>query len=50
MRQCGVKFERRLTFKPPKWLRDGDIVEVEIENIGILKNKVASEKPADHKT
>jgi acylpyruvate hydrolase len=39
-----------LAFKPPKWLRDGDIVEVEIENIGTLRNTVANEKPADHKT
>jgi len=28
-------------FKPiPKWLRNGDIVEIEIENIGTIQNKV----------
>jgi acylpyruvate hydrolase len=30
--------------KPPKWLRNGDVVEIEIENIGVLKNTVADEK------
>jgi len=30
--------------KPPKWLQDGDVVEVEIENIGQLRNKMAFEK------
>jgi len=25
---------------PPKWLKDGDVVECEIENIGILRNRV----------
>jgi 2-keto-4-pentenoate hydratase/2-oxohepta-3-ene-1,7-dioic acid hydratase in catechol pathway len=39
-----------LAFEPPKWLRDGDVVEVEIENIGTLRNIVADEKPADHNT
>ena len=32
-------------FKPPKWLRAGDVVEVEIEGIGVLRNTVADEKP-----
>lgn len=27
-------------FQPPKWLHPGDVVECEIENIGILKNTV----------
>ena len=26
---------------PPRWLRDGDVVEVEIEGIGVLRNPVA---------
>jgi 2-keto-4-pentenoate hydratase/2-oxohepta-3-ene-1,7-dioic acid hydratase in catechol pathway len=30
--------------KPPKWLRHGDIVEVEIEGIGILRNPVEDER------
>ncbi len=32
----GVGFTR----KPPAFLRAGDIVEVEIENIGVLRNSV----------
>lgn len=30
--------------KPPGWMKDGDVVEVEIEEIGILSNPVALEK------
>jgi acylpyruvate hydrolase len=30
--------------KPPKWLLHGDVVEVEIEGIGILRNHVANEQ------
>ena len=29
---------------PPLWMRDGDTVEVEIENVGLLVNKVSKEK------
>jgi 2-keto-4-pentenoate hydratase/2-oxohepta-3-ene-1,7-dioic acid hydratase in catechol pathway len=29
--------------KPPRWLKPGDQVEIEIEKIGVLKNPVASE-------
>jgi acylpyruvate hydrolase len=29
--------------KPPKWLVDGDVVEVEIEGIGVLRNPVVNE-------
>ena len=36
----GVGFKR----KPPIYLKDGDDVEVEISNIGILLNKVKNEK------
>jgi 2-keto-4-pentenoate hydratase/2-oxohepta-3-ene-1,7-dioic acid hydratase in catechol pathway len=35
----GVGFAR----KPPVWLKGGDIMEVEIEGIGILKNRVIKE-------
>ncbi len=28
---------------PPLWMRDGDVCEVEIENIGILRNPIADE-------
>jgi acylpyruvate hydrolase len=30
--------------KPPKWLLDGDVVEVEIEGIGILRNPIVNEQ------
>ena len=35
----GVGFAR----KPPVFLRNGDVVEVEIEGIGVLKNQVQNE-------
>jgi acylpyruvate hydrolase len=30
-----------LARKPPLWMKPGDTVEVEIENIGVLRNPVA---------
>ncbi|WP_420130904.1 fumarylacetoacetate hydrolase family protein [Rhodopseudomonas sp.] len=30
-------------FDPPKWLRPGDVVDIEIEGIGMLRNTVADE-------
>jgi len=30
-------------FTPPRWLRDGDLVEVEIEGIGTIANRVAAD-------
>ncbi|MBV9664340.1 MAG: fumarylacetoacetate hydrolase family protein, partial [Actinobacteria bacterium] len=33
----GVGFARR----PPVWLLDGDVVECEVDGIGVLRNKVA---------
>lgn len=35
----GVGFLR----KPPLWLKPGDVVEVEVEKIGVLRNPVAAE-------
>jgi 2-keto-4-pentenoate hydratase/2-oxohepta-3-ene-1,7-dioic acid hydratase in catechol pathway len=32
-----------LGFKPPKWLKEGDIVRVEIDRIGYIENKVGDE-------
>jgi 2-keto-4-pentenoate hydratase/2-oxohepta-3-ene-1,7-dioic acid hydratase in catechol pathway len=32
--------------KPPLWMRDGDVCEIEIEGIGVLKNPVADEAVA----
>jgi 5-carboxymethyl-2-hydroxymuconate isomerase len=31
-------------FDPPKWLKAGDVVEVEVPGIGLLSNKVAAER------
>jgi len=30
-------------FDPPKWLKPGDVIEVEVEGIGTLKNGVVDE-------
>jgi 2-keto-4-pentenoate hydratase/2-oxohepta-3-ene-1,7-dioic acid hydratase in catechol pathway len=31
-------------FDPPRWLVPGDVVEVEVPGIGLLRNKVEDEK------
>jgi len=31
--------------KPPVWMKDGDIVEIEIEGVGLLRNPVVNERP-----
>ncbi len=36
---AGVGHARR----PPVWMKDGDVVEVEIEGVGVLRNPVADE-------
>jgi acylpyruvate hydrolase len=36
---AGVGFAR----KPPLWMKNGDVCEVEIEGIGILRNPIADE-------
>jgi 2-keto-4-pentenoate hydratase/2-oxohepta-3-ene-1,7-dioic acid hydratase in catechol pathway len=33
--------------KPPVWMRDGDVVEIEIEKIGVLRNPVRDEVRAE---
>jgi 2-keto-4-pentenoate hydratase/2-oxohepta-3-ene-1,7-dioic acid hydratase in catechol pathway len=33
-----------LGMNPPKWLKDGDVVECEIEGIGILRNRVVEQR------
>jgi 2-keto-4-pentenoate hydratase/2-oxohepta-3-ene-1,7-dioic acid hydratase in catechol pathway len=38
----GVGFAR----KPPVWMNDGDICEVEIEGVGLLRNPIKNEKAA----
>ena len=30
-------------FKPPKWLKPGDTVEVEVTGVGLLKNPIVAE-------
>jgi 2-keto-4-pentenoate hydratase/2-oxohepta-3-ene-1,7-dioic acid hydratase in catechol pathway len=35
----GVGFAR----KPPVWLQPGDVIEVEIEEIGTIRNRVVAE-------
>lgn len=36
---AGVGYAR----KPPVWMKAGDLVEVDIENIGVLRNPIADE-------
>jgi 2-keto-4-pentenoate hydratase/2-oxohepta-3-ene-1,7-dioic acid hydratase in catechol pathway len=36
----GVGFAR----KPPIWMKAGDVCEVEIEGIGVLRNSVVDER------
>ena len=38
---AGVGYAR----KPPVWLKDGDLCEIEIEGIGVLRNPVRDEAP-----
>ena len=35
-----------LARKPPLWMKPGDVCEVEVERIGILRNPIADEAPA----
>ena len=32
-----------ISFDPPRWLVDGDVVRIEIDRVGILENPVALE-------
>jgi acylpyruvate hydrolase len=38
----GVGFAR----KPPVWMNEGDVCEVEIEGVGLLRNPIREAKPA----
>jgi len=38
----GVGFAR----KPPVWMKNGDVCEIEIQGIGVLRNPIADEKAA----
>jgi 2-keto-4-pentenoate hydratase/2-oxohepta-3-ene-1,7-dioic acid hydratase in catechol pathway len=37
---AGVGFART----PPVWLKPGDVFEVEVEGIGVLRNPIAAER------
>lgn len=32
--------------KPPVWMKDGDVIEIEIERIGVLRNPIRNEAPS----
>lgn len=32
-------------FRPPRWLREGDRVRIEIDRVGVLENPVSAERP-----
>jgi acylpyruvate hydrolase len=36
----GVGFAR----KPPVWMKQGDVIEIDIEGVGILRNPIEDEK------
>jgi acylpyruvate hydrolase len=38
----GVGFAR----KPPVWMNEGDVCEIEIEGVGLLRNPIKEAKPA----
>jgi 2-keto-4-pentenoate hydratase/2-oxohepta-3-ene-1,7-dioic acid hydratase in catechol pathway len=40
---CGTPTGAGARFDPPVWLKPGDVVEVEAEGIGILRNTIADE-------
>lgn len=41
---CGTPTGAGARFDPPRWLKPGDVVEVEADGIGILRNGVADEQ------
>ncbi|AAL53378.1 Fumarylacetoacetate hydrolase domain-containing protein 2 [Brucella abortus str. 2308 A] len=41
---CGTPTGAGARFDPPIWLKPGDVVEVEAEGIGLLRNTIADEK------
>ncbi len=40
---CGTPTGAGARFDPPVWLKPGDVVEVEVEGIGLLRNTIADE-------
>ncbi len=41
---CGTPTGAGARFDPPIWLKPGDVIEVEADGIGVLRNTVADEK------
>lgn len=41
---CGTPTGAGARFDPPRWLKPGDVVEVEADGIGVLRNSVADEQ------
>lgn len=41
----GTPIGAGIRFTPPKFLKPGDVVEVEVSGVGVLSNTVADEKP-----
>ena len=41
---CGTPTGAGARFDPPIWLKPGDVVEVEAEGIGILRNSIEDER------
>jgi 2-keto-4-pentenoate hydratase/2-oxohepta-3-ene-1,7-dioic acid hydratase in catechol pathway len=42
---CGTPTGAGARFEPPRWLAPGDVVEIEAEGIGVLRNTVMDEAP-----
>jgi 5-carboxymethyl-2-hydroxymuconate isomerase len=40
----GTPIGAGIRFTPPKFLRAGDVLEVEVSGVGVLSNTVADEK------
>jgi 2-keto-4-pentenoate hydratase/2-oxohepta-3-ene-1,7-dioic acid hydratase in catechol pathway len=40
---CGTPTGAGARFDPPIWLKPGDVVEVEADGLGILRNTIADE-------
>jgi 5-carboxymethyl-2-hydroxymuconate isomerase len=40
----GTPVGTGMGFDPPRWLEPGDVVEIEVPEIGVLRNRVMAEK------
>jgi 2-keto-4-pentenoate hydratase/2-oxohepta-3-ene-1,7-dioic acid hydratase in catechol pathway len=41
---CGTPGGVGARRKPPVWMKEGDLVEIEVSKIGVLSNRVEKEK------